>query len=154
MKVLFVCTANVCRSPLAEGYFNALVEKRALKGVHAASSGIAAFAGAPAFECAVDVAKENQFDISGHRARQLTPELAEDYEVILCMETWQASAVMEMHPKLSSKVSLLGSYHPEGKVLFQIPDPRDFNVPETLRTFDLIRRSVEGLLQSVPTTSL
>ena len=152
-KVLFVCTANVCRSPLAEGYLNALVQKKGLSGINAVSAGIAAFSGGPAFECAVDVARQHLFDLSRHRAQQLTPELGNSVDRILCMETWQARVVMEMDPGFSGKVSLLGRYHPDANALLQIPDPRDFNVPETLRVFEIIQSSVNGLVESLYSNS-
>lgn len=148
MRVIFVCTGNVCRSPLAEGYLRALLKERGLDGLEVSSAGVAALVGAPAFECAVDVARRFRFDISDHRAQQLTPAMIENADKILCMEAWQASAVIEMNPKQIDRVALLGSFHPKKQLLMPIPDPRDFDVQETLPVFDLIRSSVEGYLES------
>ncbi len=154
MKILFVCTGNVCRSPLAEGYFKSLLNEQNISGIHAGSAGIAALVGAQPFECAQEVAEVNSFDISGKRSEQLTPELIREYDHVICMESWQASIAMQMEPEHSGKIALLGSYHPDGKSLVQIPDPRDFTFPETLRTFEAIKESVEYLFKRVSTKSL
>lgn len=149
MKVLFVCTGNVCRSPLAEGYFKTLLHQKNLKGIEVASAGVAALVGAQPFECALEVAKVHDFDISAKSGIQLTPELIREYDRIYCMESWQAAAIMQMEPDHSDKVDLLGSCESEGKNQKQIPDPRDFTFPETLRTFEAIKDAVEALLKQV-----
>jgi protein-tyrosine-phosphatase len=149
MKILFVCTGNVCRSPLAEGYFKALLDQKKVKGIEVASAGVAALVGAQPFECAQEVAKIHEFDISAKTGVQLTPELIRQYDRIYCMETWQAAAIMQMEPDHSDKVSLLGSCDSNGKNQKQIPDPRDFTFPETLRTFEAIKDALEALLKQV-----
>jgi len=149
MNILFVCTANVCRSPLAEGYLRLLVRSRNLAGTEAGSAGISAMKGSPPFECAVEVARQFGFDISGKRAEQITVEMVRNADFVLCMETWQAGAVMQLAPNSSARIALLGAYHPRGQSLFQIRDPEAFRVPETLKVFELIRQSVDGFLDSV-----
>lgn len=149
MRVLFICTGNVCRSPLAEGYLKYLVAQGALQEVEVDSAGVAALTGAPPFECAISVAQEFQFDISSKIARQLTPELIRSSDRIFCMETWQAQAVMQMDPQSIKKVALLGSFHPEGRPLHQIPDPAEFDFPETLRTFRAIKAAVDGFYRAL-----
>ena len=149
MKVLFVCTGNVCRSPLAEGYLKSLLEEAQIKDIEVYSAGVAALVGAPPFECAQGVAEKYSFDISSKLAEQLTPDLIKQFDKIFCMETWQAQAVMQMDPRSIQKVALLGSYHPEGRPLFQIPDPAEFELPETLHTFLAIKASVEGFVSTL-----
>lgn len=79
MDIVFVCTGNTCRSPLAEGYLKSLN----LKGVNVKSRGIFAD-GSPVSENSAEIAKEYGFDISSHISSPLTPEdLGAD--MIICM---------------------------------------------------------------------
>jgi protein-tyrosine phosphatase len=161
MKVIFVCTANVCRSPLAEGYLKLLLagaspgasslEMSLSDKLDISSAGVAALTGSPPFDCALEVAKQFQFDISQKRAQQLTLPMIQSADRILCMETWQASAVMQIDPSGSQKVSLLGAYHPLKRPLLQIPDPEDFSTAEMFITFEVMRGAIEGFLSSLGT---
>lgn len=149
MRVIFVCTGNVCRSPLAEGYLKFLVKQGNLQDVEVESAGVAALTGAPPFECAISVAQEFKFDISSKTGCQLTPDLIRSADRVFCMETWQAQAVMQMDPQSLKKVALLGSFHPDGRPLHQIPDPAEFDFAETLRTFRAIKEAVEGFYKTI-----
>jgi protein-tyrosine phosphatase len=108
-----------------------------------------ALSGSPAFECAIEVARQNGFDLSNHRAQQIGPALASSYDRILCMETWHASRVVEINPELMSRVGLLGSFHPNRQPLMQIRDPRQFEVPEMMETFAFIKTSIEGFVNQI-----
>ena len=124
-----------------------------MESVDVHSAGVAALAGAPPFECAQEVAEKYNFDISEKLAQQITPELIGTFDRIFCMETWQAQAVMQMDPPSTKRVSLLGSFHPEKRPLYQIPDPAEFDVPETLRTFQAIKAAIEGFFSSIQSES-
>ena len=82
--VLFVCTGNTCRSPMAEGIFNTLAQERDIP-VRAKSCGIAAVNGEPVTENAVRAAAEYGADISGHTACQITQELFDEAEAVYTM---------------------------------------------------------------------
>src|SRR5262245_21156049 len=110
MRVLFICTANVCRSPLAEGYLKHLLSSNPVQGVEVESAGVMALNGSLPFECSVEVAEMMGFNIRTHRARRLTPEIGNTADAILCMETWQAKEVLALEPKWMGKVNLLGNY--------------------------------------------
>lgn len=149
MKVLFICTANVCRSPLAEGYLKHLLKQNPLPDVQVESAGVIALRGSSAYECAMEVARQIGFDLNGHTARQITTEMARASDQILCMETWHASRILDLDQALITKTMLLGNYHPSQKRLLQIPDPRSFTVPDTLEVFSFIQHSVEGLYKKL-----
>ena len=85
MRLLFVCTGNTCRSPLAEAIARREAIERGLGDVDVVSAGTSAWTGAAASDGALLVALERNLDLSGHRAQTLTRELVEQSDVILAM---------------------------------------------------------------------
>ncbi len=84
MHILFVCTGNTCRSPMAEAIARRLAGERGLE-VTVGSAGTSAWDGAPASDGALLVALEHGLDLSGHRARVLTRELVAGADLVLVM---------------------------------------------------------------------
>lgn len=84
MRLLFVCTGNTCRSPIAEAIARQLADERALD-VTASSAGTSAWDGAPASDGALLVALEEGLDLSMHRAQVLSRELVAAADLILVM---------------------------------------------------------------------
>ncbi len=85
MQLLFVCTGNTCRSPLAEALARRLIAERALVDIEVSSAGTSAWPDAPASDGSLLVAMEHGIDLSEHRARQLSPEIVSASDLILAM---------------------------------------------------------------------
>lgn len=85
MHVLFVCTGNTCRSPLAEAIARRLIAERAIADLTVASAGTSAWADSPASDGALLVALEHGSDLGDHRARPLTAALVSGAHRILAM---------------------------------------------------------------------
>ena len=85
MRVLFVCTGNTCRSPMAEGIASRMAAERGLRDLEFASAGTSAWEGAPASDGAMLVAMERGIDLNLHRAQVLTRALVEGSDLILVM---------------------------------------------------------------------
>ncbi|HEX7090626.1 MAG TPA: low molecular weight protein arginine phosphatase [Longimicrobiales bacterium] len=95
-NILFVCTGNTCRSPMAEAIARRMFEERGWTHVSVASAGIGAATGAPAAEHALRVAAEHGLDLTGHASRPLTPDTVAWADVILVMGPSHIAAVCEM----------------------------------------------------------
>jgi protein-tyrosine-phosphatase len=108
VNVLFVCTGNICRSPLAEVLLRREVAARGLDGVAVASAGTGAWDGAPASEGAYLIALEHQLDLSAHRARLLTRDMVRQADLIFTMSRHHRARVQELDPE--ARVALLGEY--------------------------------------------
>jgi protein-tyrosine phosphatase len=92
-NILFVCTGNTCRSPMAEAAARQLVEARGWSHVQVASAGTAAAPGGGASAHAVTVAAEHDLDLSGHRARHLDRATVDWADLILAMSPTHLDAV-------------------------------------------------------------
>ncbi len=85
MQLLFVCTGNTCRSPLAEGIAREIIARRQIPDLDVQSAGTSAWPGSPASDGSLLVALEHDIDLAGHRAQPLTSQLVAASDVILTM---------------------------------------------------------------------
>src|SRR5215468_11108585 len=106
--VLFVCTGNVCRSPMAEGIFRHAVQGRGDYRVF--SAGLGAMEGQPPSHYGVQAVRELGIDISSQRSRMLTPELVQEADYIFGMTHSHIDTVMLLYPYAAEKTFLLREF--------------------------------------------
>src|SRR5947208_6076592 len=121
-SVLFVCTGNICRSPIAEGLFRRLIGNR--KDIEVASAGVHTVRGQPPSLYAVEVCKEEDVDISGLRSQPLTAALIDRATHIFAMTGGHLETIQTLYPQGSEKAFLLREFEEPGTTVWRdVPDP-------------------------------
>ena len=137
MKILFVCTGNSCRSPMAELYFNALARKNN-SSCRADSAGIYANDGAPVSYAAHEVMKELGIETAAFSSTAFTPKRAQNYDLLIGMTRTHAAMMRHIVPELREKVRTL---IPDEDV----PDPFGGSVEEYKRVFNFMKPFIDQL---------
>ena len=148
MKIMFICTGNICRSAMA----HKMLEKRAKeenKDVEVYSCGIYAQNGdIPTYE-ALTVMKDYGIDLSNHRATNIRNSNIKDMDVILCATTAHKNNVIAMYPELKDRVYTMKEYagYPQNDI--DIKDPWGYGI-EVYRKCakeleDCINKIMEGI---------
>ena len=84
-KIMFICSGNTCRSPLAEGLFKKYLKENNITDIDVGSAGVGAFAGDGVSINSILVANNRGVDISSHRARNINPEHILTTDLFFCM---------------------------------------------------------------------
>ena len=135
-SLLTVCVGNICRSPMAEGLFREIAREEG-RGLMVHSAGIGALVDHAADPIAVQLMQEAGIDISAHRARQISPEIISESELILVMESWQQQEVERHYPFTKGRVFTIGKWSE-----ITVDDP--YKKPR-----DAFEEALEGIRQGV-----
>lgn len=111
MKILFVCTGNTCRSPMAEGLFKKLVSDKNIKNIESSSAGLFAMTGDEVSLNSVKACERFGVDISSHRARRITAYILDETDKFVCMTPEHAASLSLYVP--SEKIIVLGNGIPD-----------------------------------------
>ena len=133
MNIVFVCTGNTCRSPMAEGFFK---QKTKSFNVNVSSCGINALSGDEASINAINVMQQKGIDISFHRSRKINQYIIDDANYIVCLSS---SHYDTLFPYAKDKLILLDN---------DIPDPYMGSEAEYLQCADSIESEIEKLITS------
>ena len=105
-KIIFICTGNTCRSPMAAGLFRARGGEQAT-GLAAASAGLFTQGGIPASAHAVEAAAELGADLSAHRSQPVTARLVDEARYLVCMTGAHYDRLCALYPESADKVFTL-----------------------------------------------
>lgn len=148
-KILFVCSGNTCRSPLAEGIAKKIFSEGAKFESHISSAGSSARDGLPASPLAIEVAEANSIDLSSHKSRLLNRALVNDADLIVVMAPNHRETVGIIEPSALGHTFLLTDFcdGEEGDVI----DPIGLGVEVYKKTFALIERCISGMKKQLKT---
>jgi protein-tyrosine phosphatase len=147
MKILFVCTGNTCRSPLAEKLFQHYTKD--YPGVESASAGISAWLNARmSFDSERLLIREG-IDPSGFRSQPVTWNLLQNYDLFLTMSQKQADYIISTFPKTENKTYLLKKYINKNEPDAEIADPYTGNAGDYENCFREIKEAVIKLKEQL-----
>jgi protein-tyrosine-phosphatase len=151
--VVFICTGNVCRSPMAEGFYRH--QTKSDENIRVGSAGISAFDGQAASQHSVDVMKQEGIDISNHASRMLTPDIVGEASHIFGMTRTHRDAVQMMFPEAREKVFVLREFlvGPDADFDLDVSDPIGGSLEEYIRTRNLIKEALDSVTNFVNETA-
>lgn len=130
-KILFVCTGNTCRSPLAEGLLRNMASQKGWD-LEAQSAGLAAFNGVPAAPEAVEAGREKGLDLSGHQSQPLSKALVMESDLIVTMTGKHKEIILKKMPQLDGKVVQLSELAGDDPVDVEDPVGQGIEVYRTV----------------------
>ncbi|MEZ4516791.1 MAG: low molecular weight protein arginine phosphatase [Chloroflexota bacterium] len=139
--ILVICTANICRSPVATALLKNRLEERGLTDWTVSSAGTWAIVPRGASRHSIEVMQRNGFDITGHRARMVDEVMVADADLVLCMEEGHAEALRIEFPAQVNKVFLLSEMIGQ---TFSVTDPYGGPYQE----YELMYDGMEDLIDS------
>lgn len=151
LRLLFVCTANICRSPTAEGVMRKKLIAAGLQGhVEVASAGTHALRGSAADARAVRAAMARGCDLTALRARQFVTQDFSVFDHILVMDPGHIEWLQRQHPGQGpARVELLMRHARRHRGMDEVPDPY-FGAPQGFEeALDLIEDACDGLLSAL-----
>jgi protein arginine phosphatase len=141
MRILFVCTGNTCRSPMAE----AILKSKAIDGVEVKSAGVFAINGSPASAHAKTVLGENNIP-ENHSSAYLTEEELEWATYVFTMTEGHKTAVLSKYPHASEKTFTLKEFAENNPAPQDIVDPYGGSLDLYRETFEDIHRAIEKII--------
>lgn len=139
-QVLIVCIGNICRSPTAETLLrDALVNSN----IEVKSAGLGALEEHPIEAMAHKVLEEHGHSPAFHSARQITPAIANESDLVLVMEKRHLEGVLKIAPQARGKVFLLGKWQGDR----EIGDPYGQGKPAFAHAYALIEQAVQAWAQ-------
>jgi protein-tyrosine-phosphatase len=149
-KIVYVCTGNTCRSPMAEGILKKRLADAGYKDVHVLSAGIGTLDGYPATPTGVNTAQKHGIDISEHHSRRLTGKLFKEVDLVFALAD-NHYEFMRNFPDADKKLFMVKGF-PRQELAdkeHSVDDPLGGTLEEYEATFQEIEREIVRSLPDI-----
>ena len=150
MKIMFICTGNICRSAMAEWLLKEKAKEAGRKDIEVYSCGVYAEDGdVSTYEAKKVMQDEYGIDMSKHRATNIRNSKIKEMDVILCATTSHKIAVLDMYPELEGKVYTMKEYvgyHRQYHDDINIKDPWGYDIETYRSCVTEIEECINGIL--------
>jgi len=148
MKIMFICTGNICRSAMAHVMLEKKVKEKN-RNIQVYSCGVFAENGdVPTYE-GIQVMKEYGIDLKNHRATHIRNSEIEEMDIILCATTSHKNNVINMYPHLKEKVYTMKEYAGYDKRNMDIKDPWGYGIEVYRKCAGEIKECIEYIMNTI-----
>lgn len=144
LRVLVVCTGNLCRSPFAEHLLRRRLRDLGLDDIEVTSAGVAAVVAAPPPANVLEAARDWDLSLETHRARQVTAADVEQADLLVTMDSFQKFSLLTAFPEAAEKIHPLTQFDVE-PADDDVEDPMGMGLAGTREVFARIAACVDSL---------
>ena len=150
-RVIFICSGNICRSPMAAAMLSDWIEKQPLD-LEVSSAGTLGIEDHAADPDAIEALEEEDLDLRSHRSRGISREIIEDAFAVIVMGPEHEDALRSRYPDTGDSIVRLWEHCPAGRNAGEIEDPLGRGLEEFRRIRDVIRDGLEHWLAGIETS--
>jgi len=145
--IVFLCTGNTCRGPMAQGYMRKAMEERGVKNVEVKTAGVMTIPGLIPTPEATQVMRNAGIDITGHRSSPLTQELIRKADLILGMTPFHVQFALRESEGAKGKTYLLKEFAESDVKNYQITDPMGMTLEVYKRVYREMKLAIDKMLE-------
>ena len=151
MKIMFICTSNVCRSIIAEAFLKEKIQKDAKlkEKIQVYSAGVFAQDGDEPLYNAVEAMKEYKIDITTYKSTSLKKSNIKEMDLILCAQQTHKNVLLNICPELKNKIYTLKEYINEEDKNLDIIEPKGYDIEIYRTCTSEIETLVEKLIEKL-----